>query len=119
MTLTPEIKRTCVSLPECPAAPRAQRPTLSHMNFPTLPFQFNDEEERSWGSSEPSSETTPKPRPVYTNLSASFDGAKLGKRQRSVLSMSETVALFKEANELKQHAALFECLQGHRFPKAA
>ncbi|KAL7502206.1 hypothetical protein ACHAXN_000747 [Cyclotella atomus] len=101
---TPVTKRRCLSLLDCPPAPRPSRPSvqLKTANLPSLPLIFNDIKSSTESSDSDSSETTeaavPKAKPV--NEMSSFNMHKLNKRQRPGLSIKEAMLLLKQSRHL-------------------
>jgi hypothetical protein len=96
LTLTPDSKRICLSLPQCPPPPRLPRPTLSHANLPALPFLFGDKESsvRNLDGNMSSEANThlPKPRPAYgSSAFESIGNDKVNKNQTSLLSRADTM----------------------------
>lgn len=115
--ITPVKQRTCLSLPECPPAPKAQKSALPYScaGFPSLPFLATNcevEEEKSEVN------MMLKPRPVYESSTRTrVDTLKKEEARPHVSSIHILLRTARESNE----DFVLNCLQSpHKsIPKAA
>ena len=111
--LTPIIKRTSLSLPECPAPPKAQKHNLTcgAEDFPSLPFVVNN--------GETGVDMMLKPRQAY-QASTSFSIKTVKKEQGTRPKMENIAVLFIKARQSKEDLVI-GCMQipHMQVPKAA